>query len=172
MLRLPPTFRDPSSVTWRRLSNMRVDRLLAGVLALVNVACGTEPANLRIGCSTIEVVEVGAGTAPRISWEPSCTVASLDVYEAHPRTPSEDPVPPLPTEHPTHAAGTLMWAIASPDSLGNRLRSSVRYGEVPGVALERKAATPLQDGQPYLVRLIALDPDGFVGAIAWELFMP
>jgi hypothetical protein len=99
-------------------------------------------------------------------------VATLDVDEAHPRTPSEDPVPPLPTEHPTHAAGTLMWGISSPDSLGNRLETSVRYGELPADASEEKPADPLQDGQAYLVRLTVLDPDGFGGAVAWGLFTP
>src|SRR5687767_5753367 len=150
---------------------MRIHRALFGTLVLLNVACGTEPAAFRVGCSNIQSVDVGSGAAPRVSWEPECSVATLDVYEAHPRTPSEDPVPPLPTEHPTHTAGTVMWAISSPDGLGNRLETSIRYGEAPGDALEQ-AAEPLHDGQPYLVRLTALDPDGFVGPIAWGLFTP
>jgi hypothetical protein len=151
---------------------MRVGRLLVVVLVLLNIGCGTEPASFRVGCSNIESVEVGSGVAPRIDWEPGCSVATLDVYEAQPRPLSEDPVPPLPTEHPTHAAGALMWSISSPDSLGNRLEASVRYGQVPGNALEPKAAEPLQGGQPYLVRLTALDPDGFGGSVAWGLFTP
>lgn len=153
-------------------ASMRVDRLMVSALVLLSITCGTEPSGFRVGCSNIESVEIGSGVEPRIGWEPGCSVATLDVYEAHPRTPGEDPVPPLPTEHPTHAAGTLMWAISSPDSLGNRLGTSVRYGVLPAGAVEIKAAAPLQDGQPYLVRVAVLDPDGFDAPVAWGLLTP
>jgi hypothetical protein len=150
----------------------RLHNWLVGALLLLTTACGTEPAAFRVGCSSIQSVEVGSGLAPRIDWEPGCSVAALDVFEAHPRPPSEDPVPPLPTEHPDFVAGSLMWGIASPDSLGNRLEASLRYGEAPVNALEQKPADPLQEGQPYLVRLTVRDPEGFTGLIAWGLFTP
>lgn len=54
-----------------------------------------------------------------------------------------------------------MWGIASPDSLGNRLEASIRYGAAPANALEQKPADPLQVDQPYLVRLTVQDPGGF-----------
>lgn len=81
-------------------------------------------------------------------------------------------MPPLPTEHPDFVAGSLMWGIVSPDSLGNRLEASVRYGEAPANAVEQKPADPLQEGQPYLVRLTVRDPDGLPGVVAWGLFTP
>ena len=65
-----------------------------------------------------------------------------------------------------------MWAIASPDSLGNRLEASVRYGEAPANALEQKPADPLQADRPYLVRLTVRDSGGFAGLVAWGLFTP
>jgi len=151
---------------------MRIYRWLVGGLSLAAAACGTEPESFRVGCSGIDVVEVGQGLSPRMSWSPTCSVARLRVYEAIPRVPSEDPVPPLPGEHPDYLAGQLLWAIASLDGLGNRLDPGLVYAEVPGNAIEQVPSLPLQAGQPYLVRLTVLSPDGGDDLGAWGVFTP
>ena len=107
-----------------------------------------------------------------MGWDPDCPVAWLRVYEAIPRVPGEDPVPPLPGEHPDYLAGQVWWAIATPADLGNRLEPSIRYGELPSNTVEQVPALPLQAGQPYLVRVTVISPDGFEAAGMWGVFTP
>ena len=77
-------------------------------------------------------LSAGVGTTPRFTWQPSCGMASVWVWEDE--TPS------------------IQWALYSgvyaPE---NPLPSGLRYGQVPPKGLEPTPSAPLQRGVTYRV---------------------
>lgn len=131
------------------------------------MGCGTDPNTFQVGCGHISSVHAGSGLTPAIDWSPSCRVASLNVYEAHVPTPEQ---PPLPGTN--LSAGQLMWSIINPDSTGNILEPTVRYGRVPERMVAQFPAEPLSSGQDYLIKVSARRVDGGALISGYGAFRP
>jgi hypothetical protein len=75
-------------------------------------------------------VSVGSGTTPEFSWSPACHIYSLTV-----------------------SGPDAGWLVSGGNVLQDVISSPVRYGVVPGGAVEDSPAQPLHAGVTYGVRL-------------------
>lgn len=108
-------------------------RLLGLALAIAGFT-GCDSTGPMVVCSDEPVsVTVSAGTTPTFAWAPACGMASLQVR---------------PVSGAPGSGWTLYTGELAPK---NPLRSGIRYGSRPPVALEPAPATRLVAGTSYSV---------------------
>jgi hypothetical protein len=134
----------------------------AFLLVFAVFGCGSDPTSANAGCNDPVAVSVGAGLEPNFSWLPNCAVYNLVVLEG---------VGPHP-----FGQGTATWVVESqPDANGlpnNRLRSSIRYGELPSDGRLVSGPVTLVTGQPYTVYLNVYTLDQRVETVGSRTFTP
>jgi hypothetical protein len=140
----------------------RAITVLACVLVVAGLGCGSDPNDANAGCSNQVTVSVAGGSEPSFSWSPNCAVHNLVVFEG---------VGPH-----TFGQYSAAWAIESqPDANNvpnNRLHSGIRYGQVPGDGRQVSAPVALVTGQPYTVYLNVYTLDQRVETVGSKTFTP
>jgi hypothetical protein len=149
---------------------MRTGHTAAIACCLLLGGCGTDPNAFHLGCQHISSMQVGPGLTPLIDWSPNCGVAGLTVYAAQDPVPGQDPSPTFPGTNLT--PGPIVWALYNPDSTGNILEPSVRYGKVPAGIVAWVPAEPLVSGRDYLVSVGAQRIDGGSPIRGYGTFRP
>ena len=114
---------------------MRHSRKSAAVLgiALLFPSCTDNGFEPIVDCADDQQVTMNAslGTVPRFTWEPSCGMASVWVWEDQ---------------------GPIRWALYSGEHAPeNPLPSGLRYGQVPPKGVEPTSSVLLQRGVTYRV---------------------
>jgi hypothetical protein len=128
---------------------MRLTRLVLFATFVLLLGCGTDPEAFHVGCQHVSSMKVGPGLTPVIDWSPGCGVALLVVYEGVNPGLSENPWPTCPGTG--LSPGGSVWGIFNPDTTGNILEPTVRYGVVPRGLVASQAAEQLIAGKDYLV---------------------
>jgi hypothetical protein len=146
---------------------MRIRRSAVVTGLALLMGCGTDPNMFHVGCGHVSTVQAGPGLTPAIDWSPSCRVASLKVYEAHVPAPEELTFPGT-----NLSPGPLKWSIINPDSTGNILEPTVRYGQVPKGMVAQFPAEPLSGGLDYLIEVGTQRVDGGVPIRGYGAFRP
>jgi hypothetical protein len=103
-------------------------------VALLLLSCSDSALEPIVACTDDQevTVAVSAGTIPRFTWDPSCGMASVQVWA---------------TETSTDG-----WVLYSGSHAAeNPLPSGLRYGEIPPKGLEPVDPVPLRRGAEYVV---------------------
>jgi hypothetical protein len=124
----------------------RLNHLLAGSgIALLLLSCSDSAFEPVVPCTDDQevTVEVSAGTTPRFSWQPSCGMASVQVWATE--TSSDGWV---------LYSGNYAWE--------NPLPSGLQYGQVPPKGLAPAPPVSLRRGIEYRVAVYRWigDPGG------------
>ena len=113
----------------------RLNQLLGrSGIALALLSCSDSAFEPIVACTDEQevTVRVGGGTTPRFTWEPTCGMASVQVWAT--------------------ATSSDGWVLYSGSYASeNPLPSGLRYGEVPPKGLEPADPTPLRGGIEYRV---------------------
>ena len=113
----------------------RLNRMLVGCgILLAFVSCSDSALEPIVVCSDDQevAVHVSAGTTPRFTWQPSCGMASVQVWATE-----------------TSSDGWVLYSGSH--AAENPLPSGLRYGEVPPKGLEPAPETELRPGVEYRV---------------------
>ena len=128
------------------MTEPRLNHLFAkSAVALLLLSCSDSAFEPIVDCTDEQEVTVlvSGGTTPRFTWDPSCGMASVQVW----------------------ATGTSSdgWVLYSGSyASDNPLPSGLRYGEVPPKGLAPADPTPLRRGNEYQVAVYRWigDPGG------------
>ena len=118
-----------------RIARRLTKHLLAALAgALLFSSCSDTAFEPMVSCTDDQevTVEVSAGTTPRFVWQPSCGMASVQVWATE-----------------TSSDGWVLYSGSH--AAENPLPSGLRYGEVPPKGLAPSTATPLRRGVEYRV---------------------
>lgn len=130
--------RPPSSMSKSAIAPLHLG-IIASLLSLIVTGCSTTAPLPVVPCAQSVTVSATSGSSPRITWSPSCGVATLQVYSP-----------------PSMAAPyTVWWEITAPAST---IASPVDYGNAPGNATTTTPSRSLPPGQSAFV--ILLDAQG------------
>jgi hypothetical protein len=113
----------------------RLNQVLAGFAILLSFSsCSDSTFEPIVACTDDQevAVYVSAGTTPRFTWQPTCGMASVQVWATE-----------------TSSDGWVLYSGGH--AAENPLPSGLRYGEVPPKGLEPTSETPLSRGIDYRV---------------------
>ncbi len=131
---------------------------LIAMAAVVGLAgCSTEPARVTgaTACEGTAEASVTAGLTPVITWQPECTIGTLQVGDS---------------------GGNITWLVTDSGNGApplNGLRSGILYGTVPPEGQQSLLGlSPLQAGTSYLLILRVLDDQGGSHLVDTLTFVP
>jgi hypothetical protein len=119
---------------------MTVMRRSFPLLALLGAlaACGSDDPGAIPACTGPVAMTVGSGSTPKISWSPTCRVATLSV------DPNSD--------------FTVVWVLRTAGDT-NGITPPIDYGASPNGVMTLFGPGPLQAGTTYRVRILRATGD-------------
>jgi hypothetical protein len=129
----------------------------AAVAIAVLAGCSSEPSKITgdTACKGTAEAAITSGTTPVISWQPVCTIGTLQVGDL---------------------GGNITWLVTDSGSGSpplNALRSGITYGSVPPEGQQSLLGlSPLQAGISYLLVLRVLDDQGGSHLVDTLTFVP
>jgi hypothetical protein len=135
----------------------RVSTRVATLGMVVVVGCSSEPSKITgdAACKGSAVASITSGITPVISWQPTCTVGTLQVGDL---------------------AGNITWLVTDSGNGSpplNGLQSGITYGTVPPEGQQSLLGlSPLQAATSYLLILRVLDDQGGSHLVDTLTFVP
>jgi hypothetical protein len=111
-----------------------LNRLAGAGITLSLLTCSDSAFEPIVACTDDQevTIQVSAGATPRFTWDPSCGMASIQVWATE-----------------TSSDGWVLYSGSH--AAENPLPSGLRYGEVPPKGLEPADPVPLRTGVEYRV---------------------